>query len=135
VDIWEYFQSREREIGEQSAAWDEGVHPYAEEHGSYGQRGRIWGRLILTDQAFLQVHEVVEVTGTGVHRIEYAYFVIYDGAELWGIERDPTHDPALHQHDRDHNRFPCDVISFNDALTMAWEVVSSEEELRADTDT
>lgn len=89
---------------------------------------------MLTEHAFLQVHEVVEVANTGVHRLEYAYFVIYDGAELWGIERDPTHDPVLHQHDRDHNRTPCDAISFKHALTKAWEMVTDEEEFRVSSD-
>jgi hypothetical protein len=91
VDIWEYFQTRDREVAEQSAAWDNALgSPYAEELGSNAQRGRIWGRLILTDSAFLQVHEVVQVRGSGITRLEYAYYLIYEDAELWAEERDPT---------------------------------------------
>lgn len=134
MDVWEYFQTRDREIAEQSAAWEEPSSPYAEEQGSNGQRGRIFGRVILSDSAFLQVHERVEVSGTGVHRTEYAYFLVRHGAELWGVERDPTHTPALHQHDRHHNRFSCAVISFKDALATAWSIVSAEEDLAETTD-
>lgn len=132
MDVGEYFQTRDREIAEQSAVWDYiASAPYLEEQGSDGQRGRVWGRIVLSERAFLQVNEVVEVRGTGVTRLEYAYFVVYNGLELWGEERDPTHTPAVHRHDRDHNRFPSEVISFKDALTRAWEIVSAEAELDA----
>lgn len=131
VDVWEYFQTRDREVAEQSAAWDDALgSPYAEELGSNAQRGRIWGRLILTDAAFLQVHEVVEVRGSGITRLEYGYYLIYEGAELWAEERDPTHVPAVHRHDRHHNRFPSSPISFKDALAKVWAMIAAEEELR-----
>ena len=63
------------------------------------------------------------------------YFLIYDGAEIWGYERDPLHDDMpVHRHDRDHRRFPSDAISFKEALTEAWKTVAAEEELRDTTE-
>jgi hypothetical protein len=132
VDVWEYFQQRDREVAEQSAAWDDDLGaPYSEEQGSNGQRGRIFGRVVLSDRAFLAVNEEVEVLkGSCVTRRAYAYFLVYDGVELCGEERDPTHTPAVHRHDRNHNRYPSSVISFNEALTRAWAALAAEEELR-----
>lgn len=134
MDVWEYFQQRDRELAEQSAAWDH--EPlYRAEEGSDGQRGRIFGRVALSESAYLQVHEVVEVAGSGITRLTYAYFLIYDGAEVWGYERDPLHDDMpVHRHDRDHGRHPTEPISFKDALTEAWKTVAAEEDLRADTE-
>jgi hypothetical protein len=40
VDVWEYFQTREREIAECSLRLDEGLYPFAAEEGD--QRGRIF---------------------------------------------------------------------------------------------
>src|SRR4051812_38288808 len=99
---------------------------FAEEEGSHGKRGRIWGRILLTDRTFLQVSERVEVSGGSARRTEYAYFLVIDGAEVWGYERDPTHDPAVHKHDRTHARAPCEPVSFKRALEMAWESASEE---------
>lgn len=134
MNVWDYFQQRDREIAEQSGAWDDdlGPTPYAEEHGSNGQRGRIWGRVTLTARAFLQVNECVQIIdGSHVTRLVYAYYLIYDGAQLWGEERDPTHDPAVHRHDRYGNRCPSRALSFKEVLTKAWDTVSAEDELRA----
>jgi len=131
VDIWEYFQQRDREVAEQSAAWDDDLgQPYAEEQGSNGQRGRIFGRVVLSEHAFLAVNEAVEVQGSGVTRSVYAYYLVYDGVELCGEERDPTHTPPVHRHDRNHKRYPSSVISFKEALTRAWAMLAAEEELR-----
>lgn len=133
MDVWEYFQQRDRELADQSAAWEH-ESPYTAEEGSDGQRGRIFGRVVLSDSAFLQVHEAVQVVdGRAITRLTYAYFLIYDGAEIWGYERDPLHDDMpVHRHDRDHHRHPTEPISFKDALTEAWKTVAAEEDLRAD---
>ena len=63
------------------------------------------GRILVSDRTFVHVSERVEVCGAGIHRTDYAYYLIIDGGDVWGYERDPTHDPAVHRHDRDHNRF------------------------------
>lgn len=134
MDVWEYFQTRDREVAEQSAAWDDAIGPpYTEEAGSDGKRGRIFGRVVLSEHAFLQVHEVVQVVDSGVHRREYAYYFTYRGAEIWGEERDLSHTPAVHRHDREHRRYVSNPISFNEALSRAWSDFAAEEDLRATT--
>jgi hypothetical protein len=99
MDVWTYFAQRERECAELSVAFDDSLGPvfYAEE-GSDDKRGRIFGRVVLTESAFLQVHEVVVVEDNHVTREEYAYYLILDGVEIWGYERDPTHEPPVHVH-------------------------------------
>lgn len=136
MDVWEYFLQRDRELAEQSAAWENEAAAYTAEEGSHGQRGRMFGRVVLSESAYLQVHEVVEVAGSGITRLAYAYYLIYDGADIWGYERDPIkhEDMPVHLHDRDHRRHPTEPISFKDALTEAWKTVAAEEELRADTE-
>ncbi len=124
MDVWEYFATKQREIEECSGALDEGFQMAAQ--SVEGQRGRVWGRVLLNERAFLQVSERVRVRGSGVTRDEYAYYLIVDGAEFWGMERDPTHDPVDHSHDSDHNRAPCSPISLKGALERAWDTLSAE---------
>lgn len=128
MDVWEYFESRRREISDASLTTDRGF-VFAEEAGSGGQRGRVFGRIIISDRAFLQVNERLVVRGTGVHRDEYAYYLIVDEAEAWGYERDPTHPDPVHRHDRDHNRYPCEPVSFKQVLEKAWQSSSYEDSL------
>lgn len=46
-------------------------------------------------------------------RSEYAYFLVVDGEEVWGEERDLSHDPAVHRHTTsDHTREPAKPIAF-----------------------
>jgi hypothetical protein len=51
----------------------------------------------------------------------------YERAELWAEERDPTHAPAVHRHDRHHRRFPSSAISFKEALAKVWAMIAGEE--------
>lgn len=127
MDVWEYFNSKRREIAGASLTLDEDELQFVALEGSQGQRGRVWGRIGFTERTFLQVSELVVVTGSGIHREEYAYFLIVDGAEIWGYERDPTHDPRDHSHDRMHAREPCEPISFKQVLELAWESASEED--------
>jgi hypothetical protein len=127
VDIWEYFESKRREIAQASLTVDEAQLDFIALDGSNGQRGRVWGRIDFSERSFLQVSELVEVSGSGIHRVEYAYYMVIDGIDIWGYERDLSHDPAVHKHDRDHNREPCEPISFRDALELAWKAVSEED--------
>jgi len=79
MDVYEYFHSRERECRELSLAADTSFDEmFAEEEGSESQRGIMWGRLILSDRAFLNVWESVVVVGSGIHREEYGYYLIID---------------------------------------------------------
>jgi hypothetical protein len=127
VDVWEYFESKRREISEASLSFEDDEFLFVAEAGSGGQRGRVWGRIGFTERTFLQVSELVVVTGSGIHREEYAYYLVIDGAEVWGYERDPSHDPAVHKHDRNHKSEPCEPISFKQALELAWETTSDED--------
>lgn len=126
MDVWEYFESKRREISDASLTTDESF-VLAEEAGSSGQRGRVWGRIIISERTFLHVSESVVVVESGIHREEYAYYLVLDGAEVWGYERDPSHDDPVHRHDHDHRRFPCEPISFKDVLDKAWETASQED--------
>jgi hypothetical protein len=126
-DVWSYFAQKEKEFEELSLAPDRPVPQlFGEERGSNGQRGRIFGNLFLTDWAFLTVSELVIVEDDHVHRLEYAYFLIVDGEEVWGYERDPSHDPPVHRHSGpDHVRDDAEPVAFKDVVEEAWEVVSS----------
>ncbi len=104
-------------------------HPLtvADEAGSKGQRGRLLGRVTLSDRAVISVHEVVTVRGAGIHREKYAYFLSIDGREIGGYERDPSHVPPEHRHcseDAPHKRSPAPAISFKAAMDEAWKYVA-----------
>jgi hypothetical protein len=98
---------------------------FAEEAGSEGMRGTIFGRLwLVPPNAYLAVYEKVECDSRRCERVEYAYFLVIDGDEVWGYEKDPTHEPPLHRHGDDHEREPADEVSFAEVAKMAWEEVS-----------
>lgn len=136
VDVYEYFHSRERECRESSLAPDTCFDDmFAEEEGSGGQRGIMWGRLALSDRAFLNVFESVVVVDTGIHREQYSYYLIIDGYEIWGYDRDPGHDPAEHMHrGADHTREPSGRVTFLEVVEAAWKTVSREDYLAVGTD-
>jgi hypothetical protein len=127
VDVWEYFESKRREISDASLSVDDDEFLLVELEGSNGQRGRVWGRIGFTQRTFLQVSERVVVVESGIHREEYAYYLIIDGAEVWAYERDPSHEVAVHKHDRDHKSEACEAISFQRVLELAWDTVSDED--------
>jgi hypothetical protein len=127
VDVWEYFESKRREISAASLTVDDGDLLFMALEASDGQRGRVWGRIGFTERTFLQVSERVVVVGSGIHREEYAYYLIIDGAEVWAYERDPSHEIAVHKHDREHKSEACEPVSFQRVLDLAWETVSDED--------
>lgn len=123
MDVWEYFAQREREFAEMSVDGS-GVGFY-EEEGSDGQAGRMVGDVYFNEAVYLAIHERVVVEGNSIHRTEYAYFLVMDGTEYWGYERDPTHDPPVHRHTFGHEeRLDADPVSFKEACGMAWTEVS-----------
>jgi len=136
MDVYEYFHSRERECRELSLAPETSYDElFAEEEGSEGQRGIMWGRLVLSRRAFLNVFESVCVVGTGIHREEYGYYLITDGYEVWGYDRDPSHDPPEHMHHgSDHGRLPAGRVEFHEVVEKAWETLSQDEDLAETTD-
>lgn len=134
MDVYEYFHTRERECREHS------LHPerdfadvFAEEDGSAGQRGMAYGRLNLTEKGYLSMFEEVVVDGSGIHRERYSYYMIYDGEEKWGYDRDPDHDPPDHGHEGpNHDRVDTGPVTFLQAVERAWETVTQEEQLPVD---
>jgi hypothetical protein len=127
-DFWEYAMQRRRECDELSVPHDE--LDFVEEDGTNGARGQIHGHVTLAYSpeldTYLDVKEVVVVADGHAHREEYAYYLIVNGKDLWGHERDPGHpDQPIHCHPRDHKtRYPCDPISFKAAVELAWDHVS-----------
>jgi hypothetical protein len=70
----------------------------------------------------------VVVEGTGIHREDYAYYLIVDGGEVWGYERDPWHEPAVHRHvGADHAREEAEAVSLVWALEEAWRTAELED--------
>jgi hypothetical protein len=131
VDVYEYFHTREREFHELSLVPDGDIaEMFAEEEGSGGQRGTMFGRVVLDDRTFLNVYESVVVVGTGIHRDEYSYYLIRDGLEVWGYDRDPSHDPEEHMHQgADHTRVATGRVTFKEVGEKAWETVGQEDAL------
>jgi hypothetical protein len=108
---------------------------FVAETGSKDQRGRMFGNLRLDTEidAFLAVSELVVVRGTYVEREEYAYYLVIDGVETWGHEKDPTHEPPLHRHTEGHReRLVADEVSFKAMVEMAWDEVTERARLTVD---
>jgi len=54
-----------------------------------------------------------------------------DGVEVWGYERDLSHDPPVHRHTFDHSeRIEAGPVSFKEAVERAWNEVSRRETAR-----
>lgn len=131
MDVWEYFHQRERECERLSLTPSPTLPTeYRELQGSNGARGLIIARLDMTERASISVMERVVVQDDSyIHRLEYSYFLISDGVEVHGRERDPTHDPAEHGHGRDHARQPAGRVTFKEFVEEAWEIVSDLPDL------
>jgi hypothetical protein len=128
MDVWEYFGQREREAESLSLSpFGPFVDMVAEEEGSDGQRGRMFGVFDVGAVVQLHVSELVVVEGNHIHREEYAYYLTSEGDEICGYERDPTHDPVEHRHTGPgHAREPWPPISFREVAELAWEEVSRQ---------
>jgi len=126
MDVWTYFEQKLREFEDYSLAPDrEPDDMFVETAGSEGKRGRVFGNLFLTEGVYLRISEVVVVRGNRIHREEYAYFLVVDGYEAWGWERDLSHDPAVHRHaTAAHTRVAARPIPFKKVVDLAWEEVS-----------
>lgn len=75
----------------------------------------------------MAVSESIHIGEKGLHRVEYAYYLLIDGQEYWARDLDPIH--GYHGHAIGHERVEADRISFKNAAEEAWEIVSQEEEL------
>lgn len=129
-DVYTYFGQKESEFRELSLRSDGAYSDmFSEESGSSGRRGRILGNLTLDDRSFLAVYELVEVVHNHVARLEYAYYLVVDGEEIWGYEHDLSHDPPIHRHTAGHReRLVADEMSFKAVAELAWVEVSKRAE-------
>ncbi|MBA3807933.1 MAG: hypothetical protein H0X28_06020 [Solirubrobacterales bacterium] len=130
MDVWEYFQTREREITDCSMSIFPGIHPFAAEADN-DQRGRIFCTLSFhgysPEDVYFQMHEEITVRASGVTRSRYAYFLVIGANEIGGYERHASHSPPVHKHCSGtvpHERSPSRAISFKDAANEAWRYVA-----------
>lgn len=125
--IPEYFEERREECRKLSLA-DASPPRYLIEDGSEEQRGRIILSLHMTARASMAVSESIHIDDVrGLHRVEYAYYLLIDGQEYWSRDLDTIH--GYHGHTIGHKRTEAGRISFKKAVEEAWEIVSQEEEL------
>lgn len=128
MDVWTYFAQREKEHADLSLAARAPDAMFSEEMGSKGQRGRVLGHVYLNENAYLEVSEIVVVVDDHVHREEYGYFLVMDGEEIWGYERDLSHDPPVHRHTFGHSeRIEDQPVSFKEVAERAWREASLRE--------
>jgi hypothetical protein len=129
-DFTEYALQKEQEFRE-TCSEPPLREEYSEEAGSGGTRGFVYANLPLSSDAYLKVYEKVVARSGGFHREVYCYALIIEGAHAEGWERDPTHpDEPVHAHEGDRNertRKPFRVVSYQEALEMAWEIVTERE--------
>lgn len=126
MDLWTYLAQREREVRSLSA------HPAdfeaAEEKHSGGTRGRLLGRAWFNDTSYLQMHEVVVIENSSVHRLKYAYYLCINDEEVGGYERDPSHAPDVHHmhcsERTEHERLSAGRVTFAEAVAKAWDYLS-----------
>jgi hypothetical protein len=126
VDVWTYFHQRESECDDLSLTPIGGFwNMVAAEEGSNDKRGRIFGAFALMDEINLHVSEVVVVQNDHVHREEYGYYLVNKGIEMWGFERDLSHEPAVHRHvGSEHQHEDAAAISFRAVVELAWAEVT-----------
>ena len=125
MDVWDYFQRREGEFAELSV--DGSDVGFFETEGSEGQAGRLIGHVYLSADCYLDIQERVVIEDGNVRRLDYGYFLIIDGVEYWGYERDLTHNPPVHRHTYGHDeRIEADPVSFKDVCKLAWDEVSRQ---------
>ncbi len=127
MDVWDYFQRRQGEFDEMSV--DGREVKFFETEGSDGLAGRLFGHVYFNERMYLDVQERVVIEDGTVRRIDYGYFLIADGVEFWGYERDLTHDPPVHRHTYGHEeRIEAEPVSFKRVCELSWEEVSRQEE-------
>lgn len=126
MDVWDYFERRERECRSLGLAPSDTLPPqYRELEGSNGTRGLMLARYHMSDTALIELKEIVEILdGSRVRRVQYAYYLVVSGAEEYARERDPSHDPPVHGHGRHHTREEAGPIGFVEFVENCWHRVS-----------
>lgn len=99
-------------------------------------RGVIEARIWLDDDAFLEVHEEVEITDHP-HRAAYAYTLVIDGGQSCRWHFEPAYEPAIRYHidmpGNDHQ--PSERVTLKSALEEAWDILTDVRGSQADTRT
>lgn len=135
MDIFDYFMQKEREFADAGAIPDGPLEKVFRADESSDQRGMVFAKLGLTEDAYLAVYERVIVRGKFITREAYSYALIIDGDHVLGWERDPTHkDSPVHEHDgtarkRKRGTKP---IALKRALEISWAEVSLRAEAPLD---
>lgn len=128
MDAPTYRAQRERECAEVSA--HAGTLQVVEQLDGEPKRWQLFGEAHLNDRARVQMLEVLEPSGTGIHRLKYAYYLVVDGKEVGGYERHPAEADPVHLHctarDSGHvpGGTPCETVSFKQAVAHAWRWLS-----------
>lgn len=134
MDVWDYFDSRERECEAQSLYPVSGS--FAEmcfgEGYSDDSRGIWLGDLALTVKTYLKVSEQIFIgPDDRPHREEYSYYLIHGGVQMWGYDRDLSHPELIDHGHRGaaHTRVDCGERTFAAVVEEAWKTVSEEAHL------
>ena len=130
MDIWEYFLQKETEFRSFSLtpANDRGyAGMFFADSENEDRRGRILGGLDLTHPARIEISEQTEIIDASyAHRLSYSYYLVVDGAEVWGYDRDPTHPIPEHRHSGpEHGDGEAwDRVTFGEVAQEAWDYVT-----------
>jgi hypothetical protein len=117
-DIWNYFEHRRAEFDQYSAAPDREMFEAAPD----GSRGRIFGNLGLGDRAFLRVFERIVVHTDRFEIEKYAYRLLVDEVHIYGWDKHPGHNPAVHCHvGPGEQREDCQEVTLETALEHSWK--------------
>jgi hypothetical protein len=124
--IPEYFAERREECRKLSLV-EASPPKFLLEAGSDERRGLILS-LHMTARASMAVSESIHIDDEkGLHRVEYAYYLLIDGQQYWSRDLDSFH--GYHGHTIGHERTEAGRVTFKKAVEEAWEIVSQEEEL------
>jgi Family of unknown function (DUF6516) len=93
-----------------------------------GQTATIQARLVLDDESYLDVHEVVEL-GRGVRRRKYGYCIVACGKHQMSYDLDPSHEPQAHMHrGTSRVREAAPIVTLKRVAQEAWELHSQGAE-------
>jgi len=126
VNVWDYFDQWQRQCEANSLPSDSSYNDMcAAFAGSDENMGRIFGRLVISERAYLSVSERVVIGDGRAYREEYSYYLIVDDEEVFGRDRDLTHVPPEHGHEGEgHEWIETGPVSFQEVIDLAWERVT-----------
>jgi hypothetical protein len=129
MDIWDYFEDRESDLIGASTSIDDLRFEAVDD-----ERGRIRGNVTLRADSYLSVYlkvfEWIECQSGRCEVVEYSYYLIINGVEHFGFDKDPGHtDMPVHGHvGRDHTRVEADDLTLAAVLELAWDELTLVEE-------